>query len=206
MSYILDALNKAEQTRKQSQHPTTQTYTEHEATPPSNPQSFSRNKLILWLGLVLFIMLWAYQSLPMKPAAQTQQPVTLQNPEHHAIDISPTPPQPATHLKAMKATQSVNPPAVKIEAKPITKHQTKSIPNIRALPQNILNELPTLTMSAHTFSTTKNRRMVIINDVVLHENQYIDQHLLLKSITQYGVEIEYQDTLFSMVAMDNWSP
>lgn len=74
---------------------------------------------------------------------------------------------------------------------------------MQLLPQT-LKSLPAITISAHIYNALASKRMVIINDKVLHENKYISENLLLKNITQHGVELEFDGISFSMTAFDAW--
>ena len=189
MSYILDALNKAEKDRKQQ--PSTSVppvSTQGEATPKT------RGKYGLYfitVALVLF-MLWVLLNKSETPSQQTVIPQKSQV-------IIPK-------VEARIQAQVVKPqPTQKIEKKDVfVQEKVKTIPNIMGLDSALRNQLPPIVISAHVYSEEASKRMVIINNQVKHEQQYIGEQLQLTHITPQGIQLQYQSTAFMMKVKDRW--
>ncbi len=190
MSYILDALNKAEKDRKQQ--PSTSVppvSTQGEATPKT------RGKYGLYfitVALVLF-MLWVLLNKSETP--HQQQAATSQ--KNQVI----TPKVEATIQAQVVKSQ----PTQKIEKKDVfVQEKVKTIPNIMGLDSALRNQLPPIVISAHVYSEEVSKRMVIINNQVKHEQQYIGEQLQLTHITPQGIQLQYQGTAFTMKVKDQW--
>jgi len=194
MSYILDALNKADQARKEGEQaiPSPQQQVSNVAT----SSNFGRGFLLVVVIASITMFFWLSPRQPESqpdpnsatsidkqapiPQVQTQQP----------RQIVQNKPEPLFNTEAeLPAEEALEP---------------EGIPNIMALPQSVLNALPAIKISAHTYSESAGKRMVIINGKMLHENKYISEHLLLKTITQDGIELEIDGMLFSMEALTSW--
>ncbi len=198
MSYILDALNKAEQARQQQQveQPMPQPIeTIHNNKTPS--------KLLLITLIVCVAFILVYALLPRQETNQRVAIVSTAAPEkQHQQTPSISPPS-ALKPPAKAIQPLTNEP---IDTNPRLASDTKItvLPTLMTLPQHILDNLPAITISAHTYNTIAAKRMVIINNKVLHENRPVSEHLFLKNITPHGVELEYDSTTFSMTAFDTW--
>ena len=96
-------------------------------------------------------------------------------------------------------------PTQKIEKKDVfVQEKVKTIPNIMALDSALRNQLPPIVISAHVYSEEASKRMVIINNQVKHEQQYIGEQLQLTHITPQGIQLQYQGTAFTMKVKDQW--
>jgi len=80
-----------------------------------------------------------------------------------------------------------------------------SIPDINELPETIKRGLPELSFSSHMYSTDQGFRKVIINGKQLRENQPLNVDIILKRITDDGVVLDYQGTLFKVNVVEQWS-
>ena len=189
MSYILDALNKAEKDRQQQ--PLT-------SVPPvstqGEPVQQTRGKYGLYfitVALVL-LMLWVLFN---KSEAPLQQAVIPQKEQVTSPKAEPT-----IQAKVVKPQ-----PTQEIEKKDIfIQEKAKTIPNIMALDSALRNQLPPIVISAHVYSEEASKRMVIINNQVKHEQQYIGEQLQLTHITPQGIQLQYKNTSFTMKVKDRW--
>ena len=198
MSYILDALNKADRARKQQQP--------KQATAPLPAPQPKANQSWLWgglalLGIIIVVTLWWFnqeqanirglftsqtiKSETIKPAIP--QPDTITTKPHTAVTSTPMP----TYTTHRTTT--------------VTQHP-QAIPHISDLDAAIQNQLPAISMTAHVYSANTQKRMVIINNRMLHEGDTIADGLTLKSIDHQGVTLSLDDTLFTMKTKDTWPP
>lgn len=207
MSYILDALNKAEQTRKQG----SEDIQVVQSASASNTSQKQNNKLIMTLLMLSIglILLWLILSpLPQESISMIDKAPVSVPIENKEQPISSVPHQP----KVVSIQKNTNISDNTIDTLPDTNTEPVSAPSVTTtitptimnLPQHIRDTLPAINISAHIHGEVAGKRMVIINNKVLHENDYISEHLILKTITKHGVELEFDGTLFSMTALDTW--
>ncbi len=191
MSYILDALNKAEKDRQQQTPASVSSAAIQRKPVPQAKRKYGLYLMVLGLGvLMLWILLGQKDTSP-------QQTLTRQ--ETHVI---PSKTKPETQPKAVKPQPTQE---IATTSNPAPK-KVASIPNIMALDSSFRNQLPAITISAHVYSDDADKRMVIINNQVRHEQQYIAEQLQLTRITPHGIELQYQGTSFSMTVKDKWPP
>ncbi len=186
MSYILDALNKADKDRQQQTPAQMPTIPNHETT---YIQKTSRKKL--WLLLFVIILL----SLALWLVMHDEETSTTQAISPKIAHLITPIPQPLIH------PETTTPPQVQIQAK-----IKETIPNIMGLKKGIQSQLPPINISAHVYSADVSKRMVIINNQVKHEQQYIGEQLQLTHITPQGIQLQYQGTVFMMSVKDQWPP
>ncbi len=189
MSYILDALNKADKERKQSVIPASETIATHAPATQSNMTWF--------VALIIFafiILLWfVFQSQEtVKPVIAT----TPSTPTPTPIKPKPIPSKPAATAQTTTTFTSVEPQEIKEKPQPT--------PNIMGLDESIRNRLPAINISAHVFSQDATKRMVIINNQVVHEGDYIAADLKLSTIQQHGIELNFESEPFTMKVKDKW--
>jgi len=189
MSYILDALNKADKERKQSATPTTETMMTAKPTTQSNVVWF-----VALIIIVCIVALWfVFQSQEAtKPIASAVSSAPTPTP----IKPKPIPSKPAATVQTATTFTSVEPQDIKEEPQPI--------PNIMGLDETIRNRLPAINISAHVFSQDATKRMVIINNQVVHEGDYIAADLKLSTIQQHGLELNFEGNTFTMRVKDKW--
>ncbi|HID36148.1 MAG TPA: hypothetical protein EYP39_02030 [Ghiorsea sp.] len=196
MSYILDALNKADKDRQQ-QAPisTTPASSQHKPTTAHQTNAGKYSLFIVFITVVSLV-LWVFPSNDETSIQQDTLPQKKQN-------ITPAP-QFRSLVQVKETTpQPIQQTATKTEP---VQEKVKTVPNIMALHSEIRNQLPPIAISAHVYSQSTNKRMVIINNQVKHEQQYIAEHLQLTRITQHGIQLQYKDTAFTMKVKDQWPP
>ena len=207
MSYILDALNKADQARKQQQE-TSPTLPAQETSQAQPERSHMLPAGLLGLtitGLLFWLAPWQEEAPTTPPAVVTQPPFTENRPTEQATfprqsrPVTQTSTEPAPVQQRFEETVS---PANDMPSLP--EPEDDAVPTLMALPRQLLDALPAINISAHTYSPEKHKRMVIINNKVLHENRPVSTQLLLRRITKEGVELEFNGTLFSMTTYDSW--
>jgi len=194
MSYILDALNKSDKERKK--HETTAVNL-HAAE--AKLQTSHMPKFILLFMVFAIILWWGVNTSSRSPSDTTQlvAPTTTQ-----AKQQQPSLPPKAIHAEPIGAESK----QVKTNALEPTITQPQHIPHLMALDPNLRAELPPIRISAHIYSTNPQKRMVIINDRVLHEGDYISEQLTLNHIQTNSIELDYQGSPFTMGIKDSWPP
>jgi general secretion pathway protein B len=80
-----------------------------------------------------------------------------------------------------------------------------SIPDINELPASVKSKIPNLTFSTHIFASEPAWRMVGINGVSRREGDSLDEYLQLVEITEEGVVLKYQQHIFQMSIIRDWS-
>ena len=189
MSYILDALNKAEKDRQQQ--PLTPAPT---VSTQGEPALQTRGKYGLYFIIVALVLLifWVLLNKSETPLKQTVIPQKEQ--------VTSPKAEPTIQDKVVKPQ-----PTQEIEKKDVfVQEKAKTISNIMALDSALRNQLPSIVISAHVYSEEASKRMVIINNQVKHEQQYIGEQLQLTHITPQGIQLQYQGTAFTMKVKDRW--
>ena len=72
------------------------------------------------------------------------------------------------------------------------------------LDDSIRLQLPTITVSAHVYSSNPAQRSIVINNAFLEEGEYIMDGLVLYEITPDGAILNYQGTLFHYGVVSSW--
>ena len=181
MSYILDALNKAEQERKQRA-------TDHAHTVPTatTAQATSR-KPIRALMLLIIIAATIWFVLHEQQTVSPQQPVA----------------KPTNSARPQTSPQATTEHTAEINKQ---EHQPKAIPHLMALAPSLRAQIPPIHLSAHVYSDEASKRMVIINGHVLREHQYLAEDTMLYAIHRHSIELTYKGTHFTMKVRDSWPP
>ncbi len=72
------------------------------------------------------------------------------------------------------------------------------------LPESIKQQLPTITVSAHVYSSNPLQRSIVINNKFIEEGEYVLDDLILHEITSNGAIFDYNGTLFSYSVVSSW--
>ena len=72
------------------------------------------------------------------------------------------------------------------------------------LPEATKRQLPTITISAHIYSSNPLQRSIVINNNFLEEGEYIMDNLILHEITTGGAIFNFNGTLFSYPVVSSW--
>lgn len=85
-----------------------------------------------------------------------------------------------------------------------TKKSRADIIDYHELDDSIRLQLPTITVSAHVYSSNPAQRSIVINNEFLEEGEYIMDGLALYEITPDGAILNYQGTLFHYGVVSSW--
>ena len=204
MSYILDALNKSEEEKKQHRTPGLNTI--HQ-----KPGNRNQGKIPLWalvvggvvfvgfLGLIVWFVLLADTPqtadvtvpLPAKAQPIIRQP-QLQNPglDRESRVVSPAPARPVSPMPARQSRQRPVAQADHFQA---------------GLTPQIKQEISAIRFSSHIFANDASLRMVVINGQSLREGNRFDSGLLLQKITEEGVVIVHQNHEVPISVLSQWA-
>jgi general secretion pathway protein B len=230
MSYILDALKKSEQERGQGRVPDVQTVHSsginyRKAKKAYWPYVLIAAVLLNFAAITYFII--------NKDKPQTKTP-TADNAEQVIVGESVPPSVPkvaaqiekatgisskndSRHLASKKesaadiidheieAAKESHPVIIEKEktAKPATGLNDEVI-NYHELPASIQQQLPTITISAHVYSSNPLQRSIVINNNFMEEGEYLIDGLILYEITPDGAIFDYQGTLFNYGVVSGW--
>ena len=195
MSYILDALRKAEAERERGHVPSIHAQPAFAGAQPSSAPARSRVWMVLvGIGVLIALIfgLAFYFLLGRSPASEVVAPVAARPapapppvvaapvavapaPVQAATPPAPRPrPAPATVVAAKPATAAAPPPAA---SKPDERIYTAN-----ELPDDIRRQLPALAVGGSMYSPAPKDRLVIINGQVLHEGDRIAPDLVVERI------------------------
>jgi general secretion pathway protein B len=80
----------------------------------------------------------------------------------------------------------------------------EDIIDFHELPESIKQQIPTITISAHVYSSNPLQRSIVINNNFMEEGEYILDDLVLYEITRDGAIFNYQGTLFNYGVVSGW--
>ncbi|NJN45654.1 MAG: general secretion pathway protein GspB [Candidatus Competibacteraceae bacterium] len=215
MSYILEALRKAEQERNLGRVPDLQT------APMPTPQTRQRLwPFILGLalvinGLVLAVLLWPdhWSRAPADPAPPPLQDATTNGPARQPAGVqteistpSSVPAQTIQSTPEPISTPEVNltsivppstlPPALSFSEQNLALPATQSAIALQALPMAFRQTVPKLNLDIHVYSEADRKRFVLINSKRYQEGDRLNEGPLLEFITADGAVLSYRGQRF----------
>lgn len=76
---------------------------------------------------------------------------------------------------------------------------------ISELPDNVRQSIPNIEFAGHVYSTSAERRSVMINGKKMREGDAVNADMFLYAITPEGAEFDYQGYRFKLNALQDWS-
>jgi len=218
MSYILDALQKAERERQRGHVPTLPT--ESAAQPATQGSLKYLYAVLALLILSVGVLIGVFQPFRNGAEPQPNAPVAAQAPMaaappaattaaapapvHTAQVVTPTVAQPASPAIPVKPaaipSQSAPIPVVAaaLPTPPVsTPTVSETVQPLAELPANIKQEVPAMTVLFHAYSSTPSERLVQINNKPMHEGDSLQPGLKLEHITPDGMVFSYKGYRFS---------
>lgn len=222
MSYILDALRRADAERERGRVPTLHAQPAlADAAGDARPKPPARRWPWAGAGGLALLLLgaaashwWsqqapdrapAPQALSGAPQPQTPPPVVLESPRPPPL---PAPPAPARVVPAVpsampsvapSAVQSVVPSAVPSQApRPPAQSAEAAVPALRELPEALRRELPPLAASGAMYSETAANRLLIINGQLFHEGDTVAPQVVLQQIRLRSAVLSFKGQRFRL--------
>jgi general secretion pathway protein B len=203
MSYILDALQKSEQERKQQSLPDVHAKPQHLSTTKRRwwPWILAGSLLLLGMNMAA---LW-YWLAPTAEVVKASPTATTPG-RTAAVEL------PAVVVTKPAPTSNAESPVLSEESTQwITPTDLTDLESLRAitpvritsLPLNIQQQIPALKFSSHLYS--EDFRMVNINGRMMREGDLIYPQLQLIEITEDGVILSFREYHLQMSVLQNWS-
>jgi len=217
MSYILDALRRADAERERGTVPSL--HTQQFGALPSDDEAPPRPRLLIGTIVVLVLALggvlaWNFfggSEAPPKPVVQAVTPTPGPTP---GPTIAPPPvfaPQSLASASAGRPASATTAmprpaprPAVRREAASATATPSPTAPaddriySLAELPEAIKRELPKLAYGGGSYSGDKASRLAFLNGQVFHEGDTVAPGLVLKQVKQKGVILAYKGYRFEI--------
>jgi len=227
MSYILDALRRADAERERGTVPSL--HTQQFGALPSDDEAPPRPRLLIGTIVVLVLALggvlaWNFfggSEAPPKPVVQAVTPTPGPTPGPTIAPPSTVAPPPvfapqslasASAGRPASATTAMAPPAPRPAPRPAVRREAASatatpsttapaddrIYSLAELPEAIKRELPKLAYGGGSYSGDKASRLAFLNGQVFHEGDTVAPGLVLKQVKQKGVILAYKGYRFEV--------
>ena len=202
MSYILDALQRAETERERGGVPGLHAHSSPPGLSATGLSARRRATLALIAVLVLCAVaagLWAWRSPAPLPVAQTtslvQAAPTAASPQPVALAAASVAAVPVARVVAPRAPAADIAPAAKPVNPPTS---TINTPLLNELPQDIRQQIPALTISGAVYSENPAQRLLLLNGQVLSQGSLAGADVTLEHIGANTSEFSFRGTRFRM--------
>lgn len=216
MSYILDALKKAEKERQRGTVPDVLTVQETSTWKTKNRRPLLYISLsLLLINAVIFILWTTFYPVKSQSLAPASKAIIEKELELRVVvdnkELSPKQNQNTISVQAeqnAKLQEKADKTSQQNQSKNIASNipqssnnkptKDKKILDFDELPDSVRQGLPNMSMSVHYYSDIPSSRMITINGRTLKEGQELAAGLRLEEIRQEGAIFSYQDSLFSI--------
>jgi len=221
MSYILDALKKSDQERKQGDVPNLQTV--HVPVVPEQKSAWPMYTLILFLlmslAFVIGVMIsekkeavlisdMKQEGLP-APHVQNEVKVSEIRPVVEEKKIDPVKPEfviVKEEIAKASPRQEITPTmAVASESQSILDSEISEIAYLHELDGYQQQLIPEMNFAGHVYSSVATNRSVIINGRAMSEGESVMQGMTVEKITTNGVVFRFNGILFRVDVLQDWS-
>ncbi len=193
MSFILDALKKAESERNRGAGPVLMSV---RIAPP-------RRRLPAWawaLGCVLLANLAVLAWLLLRaPQAATAAAAPATSPVAAPVYATPPPTLPSTRVAPPPTTIAAPIAAPIAAARPAAPPDLATLPSLQDVVAAGVN-LPTLVMNMHVYDPTPAQRYVLLNGMRLTEGDFTADGIKLEAITERGAVLDARGHRFLLAA------
>lgn len=211
MSYILDALKKAEAQRGNGQVPGL--HDQHMPADFGAPPEAVGNPLLIWIimamgALLVGVLLWATWQTDELPQADAQAPVALPQ----TAKVTPPMPAPVPTVPSPEPLGRLNPPLQTAPApttapaanserqdRQATSRMADSNPDaaepaepVGKLPESMRGQVPKMNFGGAMHSDNPANRMLIINGQLFHEGDTVSPDLVLQEIQLKSATFRYR--------------
>lgn len=192
MSYILEALKKAQAERQLGAAPTL-----HAVPVGAAPAAAVRKRRLPWLvigGVALAlagaIAVWRMQTRAPKPAAVVvvatpPAPVVAAPPP--MVVVPPSAPKPPPVVKAAEPAAPKPAPVAKTAA-PVE----EKLPSLRELPEAIRGSIPQVAFGGYMYSANPSDRLLLVDKALRHEGEEVAPGLVLEKLQPKAAVMNYK--------------
>ena len=206
MSYILDALKKAEQERDLGRVPRLETVHDNAPRPARAwPWLIAGVLLVNAAALIWWLRPGAHSDVA-GPVRQAPPPRIARSapalPAAPQITRVPTPPVVAPPVAAIPVTPAAPRAPVTTSVAPaasppvVTTPVATNVPLLRDLPADFRAAVPPLSLDVHVYAPSATSRFVLINMKKYHEGEQLAEGPRIEEITEEGVVLSYQGQQF----------
>lgn len=232
MSYILDALKKSEEEREKHQRQKEARYPQlsDQPVPPRKNRivpALIITSFLLLIALIMGVGVWftIRDERPEQTVAPSVVEEQVQSDPARLSDksdqIIPSLNQDIQHEKAMSVDEQSKPEPISPLGSDETAHepvrqstteipgptgnrdQEKPLPFLTELPFSTRSMLPEMKFRGHAYSPTPDKRLVMINAVIVREGDTIAPDLRLTEITENGLIMSFRDIDFQIELFKN---
>lgn len=207
MSYVLEALKRADAQRERGQVPGLNA--QPAGLPPADDDEpvARRGPWLAAAGIgtaaVVLLGWWLSRPPPLSPTLPPPTPAPI------IVATPPARPAPAAQVIAEgapveplritpKAAPAPAAPAIAAAAKPEAAASAARITPLRELPEALRRELPPLAVGGSMYSAQAAQRLVILNGQVFHEGAQIGTDLVVEQIRPKSVVLRYKQQRFEI--------
>ena len=197
MSYILDALKRADAERERGAVPGL--HAQQTAALAAAPTTRVRTRLWLIGGAVLTLSaiaagLWQWRAstneAPAPASAAAPAPVVASPlPVVAPVAVGPAPQVVAAPVHAATPKAAVSAPAAAPVVAPV-------IPLLSELPEDLRRQIPALAITGAVYSETPAQRLLLVNNLVLHQGDLAAPELSLEEIRPKSSVFSFRGTRF----------
>ena len=217
MSYILDALKKSEQQRGNGKIPDVQTVHSSSLNYRDDKKAYWPYFLIaaILLNLIAIIyFMYDKETTTVVVAIEDKEatPKIMSNKENIISNSStatssnennPAPLTPEQNIVVPNNT-STKLKTTRSPAKAPRDDVQSDTVEFYDLPESLLRQIPSITVSAHIYSSNPLQRSIVINNKFLEEGDYVLDDLTLHEITKDGAIFNFNDTRFHYGIVSGW--
>lgn len=209
MSYILDALKRADAERERGAAPGLHTRHHLPSISPDTPGTGRALWLVVAGGLTVLVLaatFWLWQT-PGKPLpiaetpavaitasapVVTAPPATTPTPAKTAAEPSAKPVTPAKAAVSSPATPAVPVAATAPSAPAVA-------PLLADLPQDLRSQIPKITITGSVYSDSPAQRLLLVNNLVLAQGAQVAPDLTLQEIQRRDSLFDFKGTRFRVM-------
>jgi general secretion pathway protein B len=199
MSYILEALKKAQAERQLGNAPTIHAPTLHTA-PVKLPSAKKTGALAAGIGVVVLAVagwfIWSQRApAPVAIPATASVPAPVAAPAPAPAPAPAVVVQPAPVIVAQPAPRPRKAPVVVVPA-PVPAQDEDTIRYAKDLPPQVQQTLPRVTFGGYMYSDNAADRLVLVDKTLRHEGEEIAPGLMLEKLLPKGAVLNYRGTRY----------
>ncbi len=201
MSYILDALRKAESERQSNKAPDLHSLQSHSLDHSSASQSNWRlYALVALVALSASGAMYLFLEIRLADADIPNRPVLDQSTAVDQNSVSTSQGSSSLSVPTSNAEIELS-PGKTINSSSAIKKQLIALQQASPIARTLITDLE---FSFHVFSKDSAKRAIIINGLRMREGEPISDDLVLHAVTESGIVIEHEDVLIKMPVIEQW--